>query len=1010
MADTISAAMAAEGAAEIFGYNRENFLEDREMRMKKEFQERKMRCDQANLWREDVRDFVGLTERKMKYYLLVNVLLLGFNVNLWCEGRLPEEVPAWLMMGNQIAIGGSFMFLLLTVWLSMHAAVSAQSYCTRILTQLVRPPIPTWEELESCRTNASDFEKMEAQQMFRIPFLMRQDRVAMRSAASASRTPQQQPSAQASGATAGNPTMPMACDPWGLERRGDDILELGQKYGEDAATLRHIKLIRQASVYWQTYDAFARVSMSIGVNQLMLAMAYFILGYALVQVHAPAAAFAGVIVLVCCAEVIARVDLTLGSSEQRLIQALLVFGPMMSCLAAYHWDQDYEYHLKIAECLAPLAFFSHGLVLALTTLALRVREQENGAMMPLAFKGVLFLDVFGWIHHSKGSMTPGLEGDGALMSLPDAVPCASTLPPVPEDARAEAAAEQENVCLTPRAEAIQARNAGHAPVAKASAQRIKEDIAPWASDYLDGDDSDGSEFSADVGSPVAGDAVRKKGIKPAAATISYDDNNRPLPKRPDDQRPAGVHQDFRDAKGAPKHTEVVDAVAPPAKAFFEAATFMPSEGRSRHKLDEIFDDSDIEGGDNPIVTGHDNESPGLMPYLVFRNAAILLILVWIFAGVLSLLSAAGFGELSIPVWWEEEDEGSTSLLRVASKAKMIGSSMIGGEGHAVVPGPSLTSLVAAGVSGLQLGPASERIRVHWPYPGALPTGLTCDASGHTFLMTDGVAAFLTRMTTDINNATSAASVGTAPQRPAVRGFSGNHVQDRPHVSRSLSFEETVHCPALLGEALLDAALVCPEDAGCEAFVLHRRGRNIASCPVKHASTSRSTGIMPSWLRRSSREKHTRGKEAVSSIFVDPSCRNSTSVLSSGCASISTSHGRVVNLKKHSKGPDMVPANILGDSHDLSNPDPSLDQSGIVRAFNARYLGILQKRRRSIKVLDIHQGGKEVGNIMLPISDAVASFCTGGDSLFLLGEGASPSMWRIPLPGALHWAGLVESIS
>ena len=34
----------------------------------------------------------------------------------------------------------------------------------------------------------------------------------------------------------------------------------------------------QAAVYWQTYDAFARVSMSVGINQLMLGMSYYILG------------------------------------------------------------------------------------------------------------------------------------------------------------------------------------------------------------------------------------------------------------------------------------------------------------------------------------------------------------------------------------------------------------------------------------------------------------------------------------------------------------------------------------------------------------------------------------------------------------------------------------------------------------------------------------------------------------------------------------------------------------
>eukprot|EP00418_Pyrodinium_bahamense_P040430 CAMPEP_0179194862 /NCGR_PEP_ID=MMETSP0796-20121207/96858_1 /TAXON_ID=73915 /ORGANISM="Pyrodinium bahamense, Strain pbaha01" /LENGTH=168 /DNA_ID=CAMNT_0020899205 /DNA_START=71 /DNA_END=573 /DNA_ORIENTATION=- len=159
-----TAAAAAAAGKSLFGYNRENFMEDREQRLKMELAVRKFRVVQAELWREDVRSFISLTEKKMSIYLLVNVLMLGFTLNLWCEGRLPEgTTPEWLVMGNQIAIAGAFCFLLLTVWLAMHASVAAP--------KLVRLPVPTWQELEACRTYASAFEKVEPKQMFRIPFL-----------------------------------------------------------------------------------------------------------------------------------------------------------------------------------------------------------------------------------------------------------------------------------------------------------------------------------------------------------------------------------------------------------------------------------------------------------------------------------------------------------------------------------------------------------------------------------------------------------------------------------------------------------------------------------------------------------------------------------------------------------------------------------------------------------------------------------------------------------------------
>eukprot|EP00438_Fugacium_kawagutii_P017493 Skav211851 [mRNA] locus=scaffold1622:97531:99003:- [translate_table: standard] len=46
----------------------------------------KFRVEQAELWRRD--------EYKMHVYLLVNVLLLGITVALWCQGKLPHTTPA----------------------------------------------------------------------------------------------------------------------------------------------------------------------------------------------------------------------------------------------------------------------------------------------------------------------------------------------------------------------------------------------------------------------------------------------------------------------------------------------------------------------------------------------------------------------------------------------------------------------------------------------------------------------------------------------------------------------------------------------------------------------------------------------------------------------------------------------------------------------------------------------------------------------------------------------------
>jgi len=1168
------AALLGGGAAasEVYDYNRENFLEDREMRMKKEFQERRLRCKQGSLWREDVRDFVSLTERKMKYYLLVNVLLLGFNVNLWCEGRLPENTPGWLMMGNQIATGGSFLFLLLTVWLSMHAAVAAQSYQARVLTQLVRLPIPTWAELEACRTYASEFESMHPRQMFRIPFASgTQEKIAAKLAAdNASTQPdvETMAAAEAAAVSAGasspdllasgsseaeaeeaaletcvcgnefavdslfcrrcgqrrapptpakhqvdaheiaerataktlemNVASRIAADPWGLERRGDDIYELGTHHGKDVAKLRHIKIIRQAAVYWQTYDAFARVSMSVGVNQLMLAMSYYILGYVLCQVRCPPAAFAGVICLIATAEIVARIDLTLPASQQRLIQLLLVFGPGVSCAAAYNWGLEYDLAERIAQGLAPIAFLSHGAVLALMTLFLRVREQQNGAMLPLAFQGVLYLDVFGWIHEDMvqeaADNAVAAAGDGCTtkeieQAFERTVSCGSELllddsfqgldaPQV--QATVGAAARTASRTASAKSKAFPGRRGagvwggGDSGSGEQSGSGTSgsdygtEDHASlgyYAADYVQSDDdecSSDTECESVISMDGANGQEAFSTRRPAVAAVQYDARGRPVPVRPDDLRPPGAEQDMRRLPGAPRMWEVVSAVDAPAKEFFEPVTFMPPGGRRRRKVDELFEDNfpstpghhsqKSHHSELPVETGHDNESPGLMPWTIFKTSAALLIAVWVAAAVIALCEAAATRSNN-SVWWvvaEEPSETETAVSLLAAHARDV-------------PAPSLLSLWSAGLTGSNVGPQLEEIEVKWPYKSMAPKGLSCDSSGSHLMVTDGLSTFFTKLAdVDTKNVALRAS-----KKPATRAH----------------FQETSHCAGLRGEAAIDTALICPNATGstshvaCKALVLHRHGRRVAVCPlepqqagvaslaqVAETVDAEAYAVSRNWLERT-HEGSRKHVEEVSWIMADQSCAEQVEQpLHGACASVGTSRGRIAKLQPGfgADGADqasapMVPIDVI-DEREMNTVDagsfypqsrkPSLP--GVVRAFNSRYVGVWQPHRMSIRVLDLALSGTQAGSIMVPPlaapwrkthktvahmgqrnqlglsgriggrhrqsqtredtqrqnedspspSNSFSSFCAGGGHLYFLGGGVSPGLWRMPLPKGL----------
>mmetsp|Transcript_130038 Transcript_130038/g.404506 ORF Transcript_130038/g.404506 Transcript_130038/m.404506 type:complete len:806 (+) Transcript_130038:429-2846(+) len=754
----------------------------------------------------------------------------------------------------------------------------------------------------------------------------------------------------------------------------------------------------------QTYDAFARVSMSIGVNQLMLAMSYYILGYALTQVHAPIPAFAGVIVLMCAAEVVAQIDLTLPVVQQRLIQILLAVGPGISCLAGWHWSHKHELALRIAECLAPVAFFAHGIVIALLAMILRVREQENGAMLPLAFQGVLYLDVFGWVPHSVATPMSG-GPDTAARAAPSRL---STL-------TASLDAWRPGRRLSSLSSSRNLRTVQEEP----------GDVGWYAIDYLDEAPGGGKrpvsqaedgELDVESGNGTAGHAM------PAVDCVVYGDDGRPVPTRPEEMAKQGSVHDLRLLPGAPRMTDTVNALEPPAKEFWSAVTFMPPESRRRRKMDEFLADSPEQAGgekdaadpkrsasglfgalahgleeDTPIVTGHDNEMPGVLPWQVFKFAAVITSLAWILGGVYFTLHVNHIWTMELPWWWEVESHPAHQAVINPS----------GGAVHVVPAAPLQTGAAAPafqepGVMGLWAAslpggsplPALERVDVSWPYPSMAPRGLACDSAGQRLLVTDGLSAFVAELRP---------AARQSPQAPA---------------ASTAHFRRLLHCPSLMGTSVEDVALVCGpgnytgKEDPCEALVLHGRGRRLAACPLTTSkaavpregqASGYADGIAGSWLRpRRAGEPRSQRSEQAASLLVDPDCAAAAAgadvAARRGCTAVATTQGRVAQLQaRASGGAELVPMNIF-EAHGKEDKDKTEDSiSGRIRAFNGHYLGILQPHLQSIRVLDSTNDGAESGVVFLPGSELKGAFCAGGGHLYLLGQGPSPGLWRFALP-------------
>jgi hypothetical protein len=281
---------------------------------------------------------------------------------------------------------------------------------------MVRIPIPSWEEMEACRTYGSQFEKVEGRQMFRVPFMMGKQESLV------STVPEDAPFEGTQGIGEDSEKSKQNFnDPWGLERTNDKTADLGQPLGADVASLRHVRITREAAKFWQSYDAFARVALTIGINQLILTLSYYYLAYLVIDVDCKGAGICAVLFLIVMADACFKIEMSLQTWQLTVAQFFGILGPICGLVAAYHTDLDDLSNIA-AHWWIPFAFFAHGLYLFFLVYLCKVKMLRSGITVPAAFKQKLYLDVFGWIkprpHKNEPSIFGLRKGEGELVSQP----------------------------------------------------------------------------------------------------------------------------------------------------------------------------------------------------------------------------------------------------------------------------------------------------------------------------------------------------------------------------------------------------------------------------------------------------------------------------------------------------------------------------------------------------------------------------------------------------------------
>ena len=247
MAESLGLFGAVKG---LFEYNRENFIFDRTLNQERVYQIQKMRVAQVKLYRDDLRELFDLTIRKMDSYLIFNALLLLFTGGLFYEGRLPLGTPAWLLWLWTMSLGSAFFFLSLAIWFAIHASITAQTFQVRLLTQWLRLPVPSAQDIHAVSGAATDFEEARVKDMLRVPGLAnKRDQF---------------------NCTEQFPDVP------------NDLLksDLVEDY---TLFVEHFYLFRDLQKHWQGFDAYARIGMVVGTNMLLSAFSYTSLAYYLMS-------------------------------------------------------------------------------------------------------------------------------------------------------------------------------------------------------------------------------------------------------------------------------------------------------------------------------------------------------------------------------------------------------------------------------------------------------------------------------------------------------------------------------------------------------------------------------------------------------------------------------------------------------------------------------------------------------------------------------------------------------
>lgn len=257
--------LGLSGACNVFKYNRSGWLNDVRTKQIRRHQRQLVHHSQAEMFREDVRDLVGVSVTMQGNYVLIATLILGLIAQCYIQGPVPPGTREFVTVAYTLCLTSSLVCIVFSV-LCTTSATSLASTCQKdLLLTLVRVPVEEFvAEIDGAVAHESSeaFERQELRRMLRLPGLSRLRLLnvqAMRE--------------ELEGSSRSTSASRMHGRVAGGDEDGSPVFDRQDQQANAAD--RHLKVFHEKELEWVLFDNVAFFTGALGISNLLQAYGYF---------------------------------------------------------------------------------------------------------------------------------------------------------------------------------------------------------------------------------------------------------------------------------------------------------------------------------------------------------------------------------------------------------------------------------------------------------------------------------------------------------------------------------------------------------------------------------------------------------------------------------------------------------------------------------------------------------------------------------------------------------------